>query len=145
MDTSRFKPGFRFSLLDILILIIGFFATFILSIQLWWIGMVIGIVVSHFFLFCNVFRISRSPELIWAAVFTVLAGTTILTGFPGWTITVALSITLSSFLIWRESKKPGYHGICWKTLNPALPEWWKESQGINKSEQGSAPNPLHAE
>ena len=66
----------------------------------------IAFVVGHFFLFCNVFRIERKPELIWAAVFTVLTASTVLTQMPGWIVTFTSSFLVAVVLIYRETKKP---------------------------------------
>ena len=117
------------------ILITGLIGAIILGLQIWWAGLSIGLVVLHFFLFCNVFRISRFSELIWAGTFIVLAGTTILTEYLGWIATSVLAITLSSFLIWRETKKDNYHGIFWKAWNPTLPDWWKTNREWPPNEQ----------
>ncbi|CAK0748261.1 hypothetical protein CCP3SC1_1760005 [Gammaproteobacteria bacterium] len=38
----------------------------------WWAGLLIGLVLGHFFLFCNVFRVTRQTELIWAGAFITL-------------------------------------------------------------------------
>lgn len=125
MGTSTFSPGFRLSLFDVLILCAGLIGSIILGTQISWAGMIVGFVVLHFFLFCNVFRMSRPPELLWASAFIGLAGATILIEFPGWIATPIIAIALSSFLIWRETKREDYHGICWKRWNPSLPDWWE--------------------
>ena len=91
MGTSTFSPGFRLSFFDVVILFAGLIGAIVLGVQIWWAGMIIGFVVLHFFLFCNVFRISRPPELVWAAVFIVLSGFTILTEYPGWIATPIIS------------------------------------------------------
>lgn len=127
MPQSQFKPGFRISVIDIPVLAIGLTASVILGMQTWWLGFIIGFTVVHFFLFCNVFRISRAPELIWAVVFTTLAGSSIILEAPSWSITIITSLILSSFLIYRETQKPHYHGVFWRRLNSELPEWWKNN------------------
>lgn len=134
MGASRFRPGFRLSLFDIVILCAGVMGSAFAGLQLWWAGMIVGLVVLHFFLFCNVFRISRAPELIWAAAIVALAGATILTDYPGWIATPILAVALSSFLIWRETKREDYHGVCWKKWNPGLPDWWQARQKNNNGE-----------
>lgn len=135
MARSTFNPGFRLSFFDIVILAAGLVGSIILGSQIWWAGMVVGLVVFHFFLFCNVFRVSRSPELIWGATFIALAGLTILIEFPGWITTTVLSIAMSSFLIWRETKKKDYHGIYWKRWNPSLFDWWTANRATSNSGQ----------
>jgi len=67
----NYKPraGFRFSCWDSIAIAVCLLATW----GLWsWIGilaMVFPVVLFHFFLFCNVFRIPRNAELVWAAAF----------------------------------------------------------------------------
>lgn len=125
-----FSPGFRISLLDALVLIAGICGAFIAGFYVWWAGMVIAFVVGHFFLFCNVFRIARKPELIWAAVFIILVGSTVLTDMPGWTITFTTSFILAVVLIHRETRKLSYHGVLWAKLNPGLREWWEKQKEL---------------
>ena len=46
-----------------------------------------ALALGHFFLFCNVFRVRRSYELVWAGCFLVNAGAWItLSGFDVWGI-----------------------------------------------------------
>ena len=45
-----FEPGFRLSLFDVLVLIAGMTGAIIFGAQVWWLGVVIGFVVGHFFL-----------------------------------------------------------------------------------------------
>src|SRR6476646_9700374 len=83
----RFKPGFQLSVLDVIVLIAGTWGSWFMGREVWWAGVMVGFVVGHFFLFCNVFRISRASELIWAAAVVILSGATIAMGFPGWPAT----------------------------------------------------------
>lgn len=124
---SIFNPGFRLSLFDVLVLIAGMIGAFVVGSQVWWAGLVIAFVVGHFFLFCNVFRIARKPELIWASVFILLTSSTALTQKPAWTVTFTLSFLVAVVLIYLETKKPHYHGIGWQRINPGLREWWEKN------------------
>ncbi len=125
MTAPNFNPGFRILPFDVLGLIIGLLGALATLTRIEWAGLVTGFVVLHFFLFCNVFRISRSAELIWATVFLALATSTIINAVPGWTATFTGSLALSTILIWIETKRDDYHGILWKKLNPGMPEWWE--------------------
>ncbi len=139
MSPSTFNPGFRLSGFDCVILGIGLSGSVVIGLQIWWLGMTVAFVVLHFFLFCNVFRISRIPEAIWAAVFVALAGSTIAADVPGWLATALVSLALSTVLIWRETKRPAYHGLGWKRWNPGLPGWWKaRGAAADRSCWGSA-------
>jgi hypothetical protein len=125
MPQREFKPGFRFSLLDLAILLLGGFGAILAWAENGWAGFLVAFVVLHFFLFCNVFRISRSPELVWAAAFVLLAGGTIMGDFPGWMFTIIFSLCITGRVLLREMEMPWYHGIGWQRLNPGLPQWWE--------------------
>jgi len=88
---EKFRPGFRLSLIDAIVVAVGV----ALSILLWntaHIGIMIAFVVGHFFLFCNVFRIARRLELIWSGVFVAcICATTMLEA-----ITFPLALVVSS-------------------------------------------------
>lgn len=112
------------SMMDGLVLVAGAMGAWRAASEVWWAGLIVGMAVGHFFLFCNVFRISRIPELIWAGAFVALTVATVTSGFPGWIATITASLLLAAILIIRETKAPSYHGIGWRILNPRLPEWW---------------------
>ena len=129
MAEREFKPGFRFDLIDAVVLVAGFVSVvyaYINAAAL--IALVISFVVFHFFLFCNVFRISRPPEMIWATWFVLCCVITVQFEWPGWVATAIGSVCLSVALIVLEMRKPSYHGVMWKRLNPSLPEWWQARQ-----------------
>jgi hypothetical protein len=129
-----FAPGFRLSVLDMTILTVGLAVTFALATVVWWWGFVFGFVLGHFFLFCNVVRMARPLELAWAAVFVVLAAATVALGAPGWQVTVSVSLFTTVVMVVVQIRKPSYHGLGWRLINPELPNWW-ESQ-VSKSANG---------
>ncbi len=127
-----FKPGFRFSRLDALIIASALGGAWYLhqfSIEL---AMIVLFVVAHFFLFCNIVRMSRIPELIWAGVFAMLTYIALATGLFGWWLAAGLSVLLSALLVTLEIRKPSYHGMFWRRLNPELPEWFAANSIQNK-------------
>lgn len=132
-QSQRFAPGFRLSVLDVVVLALGGLGTWWLGADEWWAGMIVGFVVGHFFLFCNVFRIARGAELIWAAVFVALSGATLLTEAPGWAVTISASLLLTVLLVVLEMRKPSYHGIAWQWVNPQLHSWWHPAKSVQKS------------
>ena len=136
ISTMEFKPGFRLSLTDIIILMIGVAASVYFAISQVVISVIVLFVLGHFFLFCNVFRISRPSELFWAAVFIFLSMLTLTVGYPGWIATFSSSLILTLIIILREIKLPDYHGILWHKINPGLKEWWEEKQLIDKRGTG---------
>ncbi len=81
-----------------------------------------AIVLGHFFLFCNVFRIHRNYELIWAGCFIANFGVWVLCS-PAhvpleWILLCQIPITV--ILILLEMRGPNYHGILANRLNPKL-------------------------
>ncbi len=126
MTSPGFSPGFRFSLSDATVLLAGVCGSIFFGMKVWYAGFIIAFTVAHFFLFCNVFRIERKPELLWGGLFTTLVIATVKFDFPGWPATIALSSGMTIFLLHREMKKPGYHGIGWQKINPQLQSWWQE-------------------
>jgi hypothetical protein len=125
MTAPPFAPGFRLSAVDLLVLILGALLSVALaSIDLSY-CLVACIPLAHFFVFCNVFRVSRLPELVWAGIFVTLAGSTLVSGFPGWWVTVFVAVCVCAVVVVAEMRKPSYHGVFWQRINPGLPDWWK--------------------
>ncbi len=129
MTEPKFQPGFRFSVLDSVVLVVGAAVSVISWQQIMWGGFVVAFVVGHFFLFCNVFRVSRSLELVWAGLFVAVVASTVVTEIPGWPIAITLSLFATGTIIAIEMRKPSYHGVCWKRINPDLHKWWEEQNG----------------
>ena len=125
VSRPEFEPGCRLSALDVCVLACGTIGSVVAWQMLWWVGFVIAFVVAHFFLFCNVFRMSRPLELVWAATFVALAGSTVMRESPGWLVTVVGSLNVTVAVIAIEMCRPSYHGIAWERLNPRLPQWWE--------------------
>lgn len=130
MDVTPFKPGFRIDGKDILVLAGGFVLAYLAGRQVWWMGLIVGFSIGHFFLFCNVFRVDHPLELAWAALFVAMAGGTILLEQPGWLFTVFLSLAATFAVLVLQMRKPSYHGIAWQRLNPDLPSWWAARAGV---------------
>jgi len=125
MKQAAFAPGFRLSVADVFVLFGGTISAIVLSMYVWWWGFIPAFVLAHFFLFCNMGRIARPLELIWAGVFISLAGTTIAFEMPGWLVTVPVSLFVTVVVVVVEMRKPSYHGVGWQRINPGLPEWWE--------------------
>jgi len=105
--------------------VVGAVATFALAMVIWWWGFVVGFVLAHFFLFCNVVRVARPLELAWATVFVVLAAATVALDAPGWPVTASVSFVATVVVVVVQMRKPSYHGLGWRWINPGLPAWWE--------------------
>ena len=135
MTTKPFSPGFRISKTDTFVLIAGSIGAGLAARIEWWMGLIVAFVVGHFFLFCNVFRVARPLELAWAALFTSLAGSTIVIGQPGWPVTFAATLAATVVVIVMQMRSPAYHGVTWQSINPGLPQWWAAQGGGTTEEK----------
>jgi hypothetical protein len=122
----KFAPGARLSILDVSVIILAAIASVALGNVGWWWGVGLAFVVLHFFLFCNVVRMARPLELVWAAIFTSLAAMTVTMSTPTPLVTFGLSSLVTPIVVTIEMRKPSYHGIAWQTINPNLPNWWND-------------------
>jgi len=130
MAADGFQPGFRMSRIDAGVLIAG-------AIGAGWASRIDGatagaivFVVAHFFLFCNVVRMSRSLELPWAGLFVALAVATAQTGWPGWWPTFGSMTVVTIRMIALQIRKPSYHGVFWRRINPELRSWWERERSV---------------
>jgi hypothetical protein len=126
LEHRSFQPGFRISALDVAVLVVGACTGAFVAIYAPWIGVSIGFVVAHFFLFCNVVRMARPLELTWAAIFVALAVGAQALGVPNWPAALGASLAATSVLVGMTLRKPSYHGAFWRQVNPDLPVWWAE-------------------
>jgi hypothetical protein len=129
MPSATFHPGLRFSAWDALVLVAGGVGVGVLATYAGWMAFVVGFTVGHFFLFCNVVRLSRARELLWAGVFVSLCAGTIVGEIPGWPWTVAIALAVTVAVVLSEMRQPSYHGVGWRTINPQLPAWWEARCG----------------
>ena len=120
----QFEPGFRLSLLDTLVLLAASGLIGLVFLVDRTLSAAIAVVVLHFFLFCNVFRMSRSLELIWAAAFVLLAIMSLKFNFLAVGNAGVICLSLSCFLVVLQMRKPSYHGIFWQKINPNLNVWF---------------------
>ena len=127
MTERKFQPGFRLSALDIVVLVVGGGASaYAMTVDRWF-GIAIAFVVLHFFLFCNVLRMSRPLELIWAGVFAALAIAATSLDLLSWPAVFAISSAVTVIVAVVEVRRPSYHGVGWQQVNPRLPEWWQST------------------
>ena len=125
---TEFAPGFRLSVRDVIVIVIGIAAaSYLFRVEPWW-SFAVLFVVAHFFLFCNVVRMARPLELVWAATFLALASATLLTEAPGWPLTTAVSLVVTVVIVVVQMRKASYHGLGWQRINPGLRGWWDATQ-----------------
>ena len=124
--TYRGKPrtcGFRLSWSDVVVLALGIVG----GVVGWRVfgasGLVAPYVVGHFFLFCNVFRVRRKPELVWAFLFLLNCGAW--AAFEAmnvwWTLGSQLIVTAA--VIVHALRSPDYHGVLSRRINPRIDDY----------------------
>jgi hypothetical protein len=128
-NTLKFQPGFRLSELDVGFLMLGVCVAVLLARLDERLGLALLFVLAHFFLFCNVLRMSRPLELIWAVLFVLLAGSTFYFGLPPWHYTLAAMLVVTLILAFVQILQPSYHGVVWRKFNPNLKQWWDAREG----------------
>jgi len=128
-STLKFQPGFRLSEMDVGIIMLGVCVSVLLARLDERLGMMVLFVLAHFFLFCNVLRMSRPLELIWAGLFVLLAGSTFYLGFPQWNTTLVGMLVVTVILAIIQFSLPSYHGVLWRKINPNLKQWWDAREG----------------
>ena len=126
-----FRPGFRLSEIDVGVLMLGILASVLLARFDESLAVALLFTLAHFFLFCNVLRMSRPLELVWAALFVLLAASTILIGFPPWNYTLSAMLAVTAIFAVVQVLRSSYHGVFWRQLNPNLPQWW----AVNRKNQ----------
>jgi hypothetical protein len=102
--------GFRFSLTDGLAILVCAAATYGGLDALGSIAWLFPFVLGHFFLFCNVFRIPRRPELVWAGCFLVIAAICLIADWPIVRAMLAVLPVTVAVLIYGI-RLPSYHGV----------------------------------
>jgi len=127
MTNLHFKPGFRLSFFDVMILAVGLIGAWLLRTIALDVSYILIFVVGHFFYFCNITRMSRISELIWAVCFVALVGVGVTYAIVTLYEAFAIAVTITVLLTVLELYKPSYHGVFWSTFNPNLQAWF-ESQ-----------------
>jgi len=115
--------GFRFSFVDAVAL--ASFGVTVAALHRFGSSMawVVAVVAAHFFLFCNIFRVVRRRELIWAGIFVLNVGFWLLLGRLDWFNVLACQLPVSAGVIAWEIRATRYHGVLADRLNPALEDY----------------------
>ena len=121
--------GFRFSKVDAVAIVIAIGLAIVGFKSLGSLAAFPLIVLGHFFLFCNIFRIRRNYELTWAAVFIFNVAIWFVL-YPG-DLTLGgrllgalvCQTPLTVFLIGLEMRSSNYHGVFSRQINSRLDQY----------------------
>lgn len=110
--------GFRFSSTDALAIAVCGLATVWGHGEIGNTAWIFPFVLGHFFLFCNVFRVPRKPELIWAGCFITIA-TVCLVADVSLLHAIWMVLPITAAVLIYAVRLPTYHGIGSSSPAPA--------------------------
>ena len=106
----RPSHGFRFSATDAVAIVVCAAATVWGLRELGEVAWFFPFVLGHFFLFCNVFRVPRRPEMVWAGSFIVIATACLVADVsPLHAMWLILPVTVGVLIY--AVRLPTYHGV----------------------------------
>lgn len=108
---STKAPGFRFSATDAVAIVVAIVAAVVLRSSLGTMALLFPIVLGHFFLFCNVFRVRRSYEVAWALVFVANVCAWWLSGRFNWWSVLLVQTPMTLLCLGLEIRSERYHGV----------------------------------
>jgi len=110
-DEHWSRPGFRFSWRDAAVIVLCSLATAWLWTRIGNLSLLLLVVLTHFFLFCNVFRVRTRYELIWGVSFVLNVAAWQMMGQFGWWKLLGIQIPITFLVLGAELRSPSYHGI----------------------------------
>lgn len=102
--------GFRFSATDALAILVCAVATTLGLTMIGDVAWFFPFVLGHFFLFCNLFRVRRLPELVWAGGFLTLVVACLIANVSV-LHAMWLVLPLTAGVLIYSIRRPDYHGI----------------------------------
>lgn len=79
-------------------------------------GLLVLLVVGHFFLFCNVVRLRRAFELLWAGCFVAITMTLLWMGTTDWMVALVAITPVTAVLVASEVSSGNYRGVGWQLV-----------------------------
>jgi hypothetical protein len=122
--TVDFRPGLRISRADVGVLLLGVMVSSAWARIDEALAIAALFTLAPFFSFCNVLRMGRPLELVWAVVFVLFCASTIRTGRPPWGYTLCVMLAVTVILAVAQVLQPSYHGVFWRQRNPNLSQRW---------------------
>jgi hypothetical protein len=126
----NWKPpaGFRFSATDAGMIVVCTAVTWGLWPTVGKIALTFPVVLGHFFLFCNVFRIPRFLELSWGGIFIINVGFWFTIDRFDWIPILWSQLLPTMIVIFLAIMKTDYHGIGY-----LLVPWARKSENVDKN------------
>jgi len=112
--------GFQFSWPDAGVVLVCGIVTVLLWPYLGQMSLLFPIALGHFFLFCNVFRIFRKYEYVWAAVFVLNFSMWLLLGCFSWGLVMVVQTPFTLTLIIFQMRSRWYYGVYARIINKSI-------------------------
>lgn len=81
------------------------------------------VVAGHFFLFCNIVRIRRTFEVVWAGLFISNIAAWLWFAELSWIRVLCVQLPITACLIFAETRSARYHGVLAPRTNPRLNDY----------------------
>jgi hypothetical protein len=127
----RRPVGFRFSAMDAIVIAVAMPATWGLWIAVGQAGLLLPVVLGHFFLFCNVFRIPRLSELVWGGLFMVSVCLLYWFDLLTWWRVTLLQTPITVMAILLAILRRDYHGLGWSLKRTHRLQEGGTAQGVS--------------
>lgn len=114
----RRPAGFRFSAMDAVVIAATVPATWALWAAIGEMGFLLPVVLGHFFLFCNIFRVPRQAELAWGGLFTVNVCLLFYFDLFLWWRAILFQSPATLLVITIAMLRRDYHGLGWSKIRP---------------------------
>ena len=108
--------GFRFSIVDALAIVICGVGTWLVWPLFGEVALLFPFVLFHFFLFCNIFRIPRTPELVWSAAFLLVAILWLSLGRFTWPAVACTQLPVTLAVLLWGIFRTDYHGVGYRLV-----------------------------
>ncbi len=115
---SRSPPGFRFSKTDAVAIVVVAASTVALWPLILEYSLLPAIVLGHFFLFCNIFRVPRRYELWWSLFFVLNVAGWVLANRFSWLAILLTQLPITIGVIVMAMRLPNYHGVGYRWICP---------------------------
>ena len=116
---GRRRAGFRLSVLDAIVLALCSPATWLLWYVLGELALLCPVVLGHFFLFCNVFRVHRNREMIWGVSFVAVVCLLTWLGVYSWWRVCLFQSPVTLGVIMTAILSNNYRGLGWSRKKSA--------------------------
>ena len=124
--------GFQLSRKDAAVILLCAGGTWLAWPRLGELAILFPMVLGHFFLFCNVFRVFRKYEYVWASVLILNVCAWMVLKHFDWLGVLSAQTPLTIALILLQMRSPWYHGVGARFINKHLDVYLRGDPGSGR-------------